>query len=80
MNLTEKDLEFVFEQSSKRFVQFGAESFGPSRPLTHRQQVCVSYVEATFALLVKTGILTLEQLPQIPLITTDSEPATDDYE
>lgn len=79
VQLSERDLEFVFELASKRFINLGTESLSAT-PLTHRQQVCISYIDAVMGLLVKRGVMTTEQLPTIPLVAADSEPQEYDYE
>lgn len=83
--MTEKlklqDLEFVESTAIAAFKDGGKYRLeGMTRTVNTREQTLLAHLTGSFALLVKLGILTVDQLPVIPKISDDSEPPETDYE
>jgi hypothetical protein len=78
--ITRQDLEFIeFTAINSWKSTSGLRLEGLDRKLTEREVVVISYVDAVFSLLVKKGILSLDTLPEVPLIAVDSDVAEADY-
>lgn len=80
--MTLKDLHKILDFAYQRFLEFpnGIRLIDMNRSLNEREILCLTYYQSVIDFLAYKKILTADDIDDIGLILSDSEPSESDYE